>query len=110
MVAARSTSTAVPSSSKSFFLLMTSDDNQTDKSVSTLEVAQEESTGGKYKNLSTNEEIDVAWTDNAMAANTNPFLLSWWGYIIFGLPFVLLLDDAFHFIPSEGPLSFLKQL
>ena len=90
---------------------MTSDDNQTDKSVSTLEVAQEESTGGsKYKNLSTNEEIDVEWTDNAMAANTNPFLLSWWGYIIFGLPFVLLLDDAFHFIPSEGPLSFLKQL
>jgi hypothetical protein len=33
--------------------------------------------------------------------------MDWWAYILFGFPFVLLADDAFHFLPKDGPLSFL---
>ena len=62
----------------------------------------------KYANLGKGEEVkEVNWVDPAMAANTNPFLMSWWAYIFFGFPFILLADDAFHFIPHEGPLAFL---
>eukprot|EP00565_Helicotheca_tamesis_P002657 CAMPEP_0185728852 /NCGR_PEP_ID=MMETSP1171-20130828/4262_1 /TAXON_ID=374046 /ORGANISM="Helicotheca tamensis, Strain CCMP826" /LENGTH=142 /DNA_ID=CAMNT_0028397601 /DNA_START=91 /DNA_END=519 /DNA_ORIENTATION=- len=34
--------------------------------------------------------------------------LSWWGWIIFVYPTLLLLDDVLHFWPTEGPLSLLK--
>jgi hypothetical protein len=30
-----------------------------------------------------------------------------WAFFLFGFPFVLLANDAFHFFPEEGPLSFL---
>jgi hypothetical protein len=64
----------------------------------------------KYKNLGKGgDSEEVNWVDPAMAANTNPLLMSWWAYIFFGFPFVLLADDAFHFIPSEGPLAFLQR-
>lgn len=32
-------------------------------------------------------------------------MMGWWAYLLFGFPFVLLLNDAFHFMPTEGPLS-----
>jgi hypothetical protein len=61
----------------------------------------------KYVNLAKGGvSEEVKWVDPAMAANTNPFLMSWWAYILFGFPVVLLADDAFHFIPTEGPLSY----
>jgi hypothetical protein len=64
----------------------------------------------RYANLSKGEDAkEVNWVDPAMAANTNPFLMSWWAYALFGFPFILLADDAFHFIPTEGPLSFLQR-
>ena len=62
------------------------------------------------KNLNTGEDLKVAWNDPAMEANTNPFLLSWWGYLLIGVPVLLLVNDVVHFIPQEGPLSFLNQL
>ena len=45
-----------------------------------------------------------------MAANTNPLEMSWWAYILFGLPPILLLNDAFHFLPTDGPLGMLGRL
>jgi hypothetical protein len=73
--------------------------------------ADGESIKAVYKNLARGGELEeVTWVDPAMRANTNPFELSWWAYILFGLPVVLLLDDAFHFIPAEGPLAFLNRL
>ena len=35
------------------------------------------------------------------------FLLFRWAYPLLGLPFILLLNDALHFIPEDGPLSYL---
>lgn len=63
-----------------------------------------------YKNLSTGKEVEVPWFDPAMAANTNPLEMEWWAYPLIVLPFALLLDDAFHFLPQEGPLAFLQRL
>jgi hypothetical protein len=64
----------------------------------------------RYVNLGKGgESKEVEWVDPAMAANTNPFLMSWWSYLLLGFPFMLLADDAFHFIPTEGPLSFLQR-
>ena len=59
-----------------------------------------------YKDMNTGEMKEVKWVDPAMAANTNPLMLSPWAFAFF-IPFILLLDDAFHFLPKEGPLSFL---
>ena len=63
-------------------------------------VAQNLGRGGEFK--------EVKWKDPAMSANTNPFEMSFWAYFLFGYPFLLLADDAFHFIPDsvkEGPLG-----
>jgi hypothetical protein len=57
------------------------------------------------------EAKEVQWTDPAMAANTNPFLMSWWAYLFFGFfPATLLLNDAFHFLPKDGPIGFLGRM
>lgn len=52
------------------------------------------------------EATEVKWVDPAMRANTNPLEMNIWAYPLFGFPFVLLLNDAFHFIPKEGPLGY----
>lgn len=63
------------------------------------------------KNLARGGEVtELGFVDPAMAANTNPFMMSWWAYPLFGFPFVLLADDAFHFLPKDGPLGFLGTL
>jgi hypothetical protein len=62
------------------------------------------------KDMNTGEIKEVKWVDPAMRANTNPFEMNWWGYILFGFPPILLLNDAFHFLPTEGPLSFLAKM
>lgn len=37
-------------------------------------------------------------------------MMSWWAYLLFGFPFVLLLDDAFHFLPKDGLFAFLQNV
>ena len=65
---------------------------------------------GVYKNLAKGGEItEVPWEDPAMLANST-FEMSWWAYILFGMPFLLLLNDVLHFLPTEGPLGFLSTL
>jgi hypothetical protein len=39
--------------------------------------------------------------------NYRPWKMDWWAYPLVGLPFLLLADDAFHFLPKDGPLGFL---
>jgi len=64
-----------------------------------------------YRNLGKGgEEVEVPWIDDAMRANTNPLEMSWWAYILFGLPVVLLTNDFLHFLPKDGPLGFLSTL
>jgi hypothetical protein len=71
--------------------------------------AAEEPVKAVYKNLARDGQYEeVKWVDPAMEANSNPLLMSWWGYILAGLPILLLADDAFHFLPKEGPLAFLQ--
>mmetsp|Transcript_10670 Transcript_10670/g.25786 ORF Transcript_10670/g.25786 Transcript_10670/m.25786 type:complete len:138 (+) Transcript_10670:78-491(+) len=53
---------------------------------------------------------EVKWVDPAMKANTNPFQMSIWAYLLFGYPLVLLADDFLHFVPDsvrESPIGFL---
>lgn len=66
-------------------------------------------TGTVVKDMNTGKVREVKWVDPAMAANTNPFIMSPWGYFFF-FPFVLILNDFFHFLPTEGPLAFLNQI
>ena len=68
--------------------------------------------GSTVRNLMTGGEAkEVLWTDPAMAANTNPFLMSWWAYVFFAIfPATLLLNDAFHFLPKEGVIGFLGRM
>jgi hypothetical protein len=67
--------------------------------------------GSTVRNMNTGEEQEVQWTDPAMAANTNPFLMSWWAYVFFGFfPATLLLNDAFHFLPKDGVIGFLGRM
>ena len=68
-----------------------------------------ESSKGVYKNLARGGEVkQVAWSDPAMTANTNPFQMDWWAYIFVAFPVILFANDAFHFLPEEGPLAFLN--
>jgi hypothetical protein len=68
--------------------------------------------GSVVRNISTGGEAkEVQWVDPAMQANTNPLLMSWWAYVFFGLlPTTLLLNDAFHFLPKDGPIGFLGRM
>jgi hypothetical protein len=83
--------------------------------VTTVEASTEEpikaAPRAVYRNLAKGgEEVEVPWVDDAMRANTNPLEMSWWAYILFGLPVVLLANDFLHFLPKEGPLSFISTL
>jgi hypothetical protein len=62
------------------------------------------------KDMNTGEIKEVKWVDPAMRANTRPWDMSWWAWILFGFPFVVLADDVFHFLPTEGPLGFLGRI
>jgi hypothetical protein len=67
--------------------------------------------GSTVRNMNTGESQEVQWTDPAMAANTNPFLMSWWAYVFFAFfPATLLLNDAFHFLPKDGVIGFLGRM
>jgi hypothetical protein len=64
-----------------------------------------------YKNLARGGKMEeVKWEDPAMYANTNPFEMEWWAYILFGFPMILLLNDFLHFLPKEGPLAFMSSM
>lgn len=62
------------------------------------------------KDMNTGELKEVKWVDPAMRANTRPWEMSWWAYIAFGFPFIVLANDAFHFLPKDGPLGFLGRI
>mmetsp|Transcript_4075 Transcript_4075/g.4718 ORF Transcript_4075/g.4718 Transcript_4075/m.4718 type:complete len:131 (-) Transcript_4075:265-657(-) len=63
------------------------------------------------KNLGRGGEVsEVKFRDPAMIANTNPFKMSWWAYILVGYPVLLLMNDFLHFLPKEGPLAFLTKI
>jgi len=62
------------------------------------------------RNMNTGEIKEVQWVDDAMQAHTNPLAMSWWAYPLFGFPFILLANDAFHFLPEDGPISFLTRM
>mmetsp|Transcript_21409 Transcript_21409/g.25836 ORF Transcript_21409/g.25836 Transcript_21409/m.25836 type:complete len:137 (-) Transcript_21409:204-614(-) len=55
-------------------------------------------------NLAKGEEFEIPdFVDPAMIqASSNPFQMSWWAWIICGYPFIMLADDAFHFLPKGG--------
>jgi len=64
-----------------------------------------------YRNLARGGEVtEVPWVDTEMAANTRPWEMSWWAYILWVGPIVLLANDFLHFLPKEGPLAFLGNL
>jgi hypothetical protein len=64
-----------------------------------------------YRNLGKGGELtETKWVDPAMQANTNIFDASWWAYLLFGFPMVLLLNDFLHFLPTDGPLAFLTSI
>lgn len=64
-----------------------------------------------YKNLARGGEVtEVPWVDTEMAANTRPWEMSWWAYLLWGLPVTLLANDFLHFLPKDGPLGFLSTL
>jgi hypothetical protein len=76
--------------------------------VSEEEEEEVEKPKAVYQNLGRGGVMEeVKWVDPAMAANTNPFDMAWWAYLLFGFPFLLLANDAFHFLPTEGPLAIL---
>lgn len=75
------------------------------------EIVKADAPKAVYRNLARGGEVtEVPWVDDAMRANTKPWEMSWWAYLIFGLPFTLLANDFFHFLPKDGPLSFLTTL
>lgn len=79
--------------------------------ISTEEIPAKGAPKAVYRNLAKGgEEVQVPWVDDAMRANTNPLEMSWWAYILFGLPVILLANDFLHFLPKEGPLAFISTL
>lgn len=62
------------------------------------------------KDMNTGELKEVKWVDPAMRANTRPWEMSWWAYIAFGFPIVLLANDFIHFLPKDGPLGFFGRM
>jgi hypothetical protein len=68
--------------------------------------SEEESEGMMVKNMNTGEMQRVKWVDPAMGANTDGTLMSWWGYL-FAIPFMLIANDVFHFLPADTPFKFL---
>lgn len=75
------------------------------------EEASSEAPKAVYRNLARGGEItEVPWVDTEMAANTKPWEMSWWAYILWVGPVVLLANDFLHFLPKEGPLGFLGTL
>lgn len=91
------------------------DDSETStmqsSSVITEEIMQVEEPKAVYRNLARGGEItEVPWVDDAMEANTKPWEMSWWAYLLCGLPVTLLANDFLHFLPKEGPLAFLTTL
>lgn len=52
-----------------------------------------------FKNLSTGKVMELN-VDVRADTTVSPFKLSWWAYGLVVYPFVLLADDAFHFLPS----------
>ena len=77
------------------------------KPLESAVTTEEPKTGSIVRDMNTGEVKEVKWVDPAMAANTNPLEMSWWAYILFGMPFVLIANDFLHFIPQDNPLSFL---
>mmetsp|Transcript_22694 Transcript_22694/g.26173 ORF Transcript_22694/g.26173 Transcript_22694/m.26173 type:complete len:153 (+) Transcript_22694:116-574(+) len=56
----------------------------------------------EFVNLGAGGEMQkTGWNDPDMIANTNPFEISWYTWIIILIPATLLADDVFHFLPDN---------
>ena len=56
------------------------------------------------KNRNTGELMEVEMNESFLA--NDGFEMSWWSWIGFvAFPATLLLNDVFHFLPTEGPLG-----
>ncbi|KAG7342616.1 hypothetical protein IV203_020560 [Nitzschia inconspicua] len=62
------------------------------------------------KNLPTGEIKEVPFYDPYMEANTDVTMISPWAALLFGFPTLLLLNDGFHFLPSDGFFGKLQQM
>lgn len=58
------------------------------------------------KNRNTGELIEVEMNESFLA--NDGLEMNWWAWVGFvAFPVILLANDAFHFIPTEGPLGWL---
>lgn len=96
--------------------LSTEDDNTKETAAEEGDAQEESKTvdfpsmfGGEGEGEGRSEESPGQWRDPAMSANTNPFNLSWWGWIIVLFPIMLLANDFFHFLPEGGIASLFSQ-
>jgi hypothetical protein len=62
------------------------------------------------KNIATGEVKEMPFYDPYMEANTDATMISPWAAILFGFPTILLLNDAFHFLPQDGVLGQIQQV
>lgn len=63
-------------------------------------------TGMVVKNLGKGgEETELNFYDPTMRANVSLFQMEWWAYLLVLYPFILLLNDAFHFLPQGMKLT-----
>jgi hypothetical protein len=62
------------------------------------------------KNIPTGEIKEVPFYDPDMEANTDVTMISPWAALFFGFPTLLLLNDAFHFLPNDGLWGQVQQL
>ncbi|GKY92666.1 hypothetical protein MPSEU_000236600 [Mayamaea pseudoterrestris] len=97
--------------SSSFARSMFATDNNENKGLETVESSSDadalsnlsttQTPRNVVKDMNTGEIKEVKWVDPAMEANTRPWEMNWWAYPLTLFPFVLLLDDAFHFLPHN---------
>uniref|UniRef100_A0A7S2A382 Uncharacterized protein n=1 Tax=Trieres chinensis TaxID=1514140 RepID=A0A7S2A382_TRICV len=113
MVALVAVSSFQPLTSRPSFARISSASHRTNPLflASDPEKEEPETTGPtptRVLNEATGEEYTPKWVDPALGAQTNPFQLSWWGYLLVGYVALVYLNDFVHFLPEEGPLSFIS--
>lgn len=60
-------------------------------------------------NRNTGEMIEVEMNESFLANES--FEMNWWAWIGFvAFPVILLSNDVFHFLPTDGPLGFLGRI
>jgi hypothetical protein len=83
---------------------------QTITAIETEEDDEKSEVRNVVRDMNTGEIKEVKWVDPAMRANTRPWEMSWWAYLAFGFPFIVLANDFLHFLPTDGPIGFLGRM